>query len=56
MEIQSNGRPTFIEVKGGFKLGSYQRARLAFDQARLEFPWADWAWVEKKGGKWKVDA
>jgi hypothetical protein len=35
-----------IEVKGGFKLGSYQRARLAYDQAVLEFTYFNFAWFE----------
>lgn len=34
------------EVKGGYKLVSYQRARLAFDQCAREFPGIDWIWGE----------
>jgi len=32
------------EVKGSYALHSQQRARLAFDQAEIEFPWATWVW------------
>ena len=55
LDIQPNGRPCLIEVKGAYKLGSYQRARMAFDQARLETPWADWLWAEKRSGEWVVE-
>ena len=34
------------EVKGRYALHSQQRARLAFDQARIEFPWAKWIWAK----------
>ena len=49
------GKPaTCIEVKGAYKLGSYQRARLAFDQCRKEFPCFRWIWAEKQqDGTWK---
>lgn len=39
---------TLIEVKGRYKLGSYQRARLAFDQARIEYPEFEFVWHEEK--------
>jgi len=43
-----------VEVKGSYKLGSYQRARLAFDQARVEFPEFTWIWAERqKDRSWK---
>jgi hypothetical protein len=48
------GRLTCHEVKGGFRLGSYQRARLAFDQAKVEFPDVTWVWAEKRNGEWRV--
>ena len=38
------------EVKGGYALGSEQRARLAFDQAKVEFPWIVWVWAKKSDG------
>ena len=42
-----------IEVKGLFRFGSHQRARLAFDQARIEWPNVEWRWaVRCKGGTW----
>jgi hypothetical protein len=42
------------EVKGGYALGSEQRARLAFDQAKVEFPWIIWVWARKSAGSWQV--
>lgn len=41
------------EVKGGYRLGSYQRARLAFDQARIEWPEWTFVWAEKTQSGWK---
>jgi hypothetical protein len=41
------------EVKGGYALGSEQRARLAFDQARVEFPWIVWVWAKKSEGSFQ---
>jgi hypothetical protein len=44
-----------VEVKGAYRLGSYQRARLAFDQARVEFPAVRFVWAErKKSGGWVI--
>ena len=52
----ATGRVTCHEVKGAYKLGSYQRARLAFDQCRAELPGWTWVWAEKRqGGGWTVD-
>ena len=39
-------RMVCFEVKGSYKLGSYQRARLAFDQCKVERPWIVWRWFE----------
>lgn len=39
-------RKTIIEVKGSYKLHSYQAARHGFDQARIEWPEFDWRWFE----------
>ena len=48
-------RMTCIEVKGSYRLGSYQRARLAFDQARIEWPGVTWIWAElSESGEWTV--
>ena len=41
------------EVKGGYRFGSHQRARLAFDQARLEFAWIKFVWAEKTREGWR---
>lgn len=36
------------------RLGSYQRARMAFDQACIDFPWVRWSWTEKQDdGTWE---
>jgi hypothetical protein len=51
----SDGNIECHEVKGGYALGSEQRARLAFDQARVEFPWVVWVWAKRVGGRWEVD-
>ena len=40
-----------VEVKGAYKLGSYQRARLAFDQASIEFPEFEFVWYEETKGE-----
>lgn len=38
--------------KNGFRLPSYQRAKLAFDQAKVEYPQFVWIWAEKYQGEW----
>lgn len=49
-----DGALVCVEVKGSYRLGSYQRARLAFDQARIEFPAVRFVWAEKqKDHNWK---
>lgn len=53
----ADGRFECHEVKGSYRLGSYQRARLAFDQARLEYPSWRWVWAERsRDGSWRVTA
>lgn len=52
----ATGKIECHEVKGGYALGSEQRARLAFDQARVEFPWIVWVWAKKVGGQWTIDS
>ena len=42
------------EVKGAYRFGSHGRARLAFDQAKAEFPGFLWVWATYKGGRWEV--
>ena len=39
--------------KNGFRHPSYQRARLAFDQCRHDYPAIQWRWAEKHCGKWE---
>jgi len=48
----AGGRACFVEVKGSYRLQSYRSARLAFDQARLEWPCFSWLWVEWNGKEW----
>ena len=49
------GRLVCVEVKGSRRLGSYQRARVAFDQAAVEWPDARWIWAERReDGSWQV--
>jgi hypothetical protein len=44
------------EVKGGYRFGSHQRARLAFDQARVEWPGMVWVWATRgKRGEWEIE-
>lgn len=51
----SGGRMHLVEVKGSYQLGSYQRARLAFDQAAVEWPCFVWIWAELgEDGGWKT--
>ena len=42
------------EVKGRHALRSQQRARLAFDQARVEFPWFTWVWAVRAKAGWEI--
>ena len=41
-----------VRGKDGFRHGSYQRARLAFDQAKLDWPVFAFRWAEKSKGEW----
>ncbi len=50
------GRPFAChECKGGHALHSQQRARLAFDQVRVEFPGLVWVWAVKTPAGWRVE-
>ena len=49
------GRLVCVEVKGAYRLGSYQRARMAFDQAAVEWPTILWVWAEKRDGDWQQE-
>jgi len=52
-----NGEIHCVEVKArgknGFRQASYQRAKLAFDQCRVEWPFR-FRWAEKREGQWTV--
>ena len=52
--VTAGGRVECHEVKGGYALHSHQRARLAFDQARIEFPWIVWVWAVKTKNGWRA--
>lgn len=41
------------EVKGSYKLHSYGRAKLAYDQCKAEFPCFEFRWATKSTGGWK---
>jgi len=49
-----SGRLVCVEVKGAYKLPSYARARLAFDQLVQEWPDITWIWAEKRGERWDM--
>jgi len=54
-----DGVLVLTEVKGSYKLHSHGRARLAFDQARVEWPQFRWVWATKRtakdGGGFRVE-
>ena len=54
-----DGQVICVEVKArgknGYRLPSYQRARIMFDQCRVEWPNYCWRWAEKSGGTWKAE-
>ena len=52
-EVTADGTIECHEVKGGYALHSHQRARLAFDQARVEFPFR-WVWAVRGKQGWNV--
>lgn len=51
--VRATGLIELHEVKGSYRLHSYQRSRLAFDQARVEWPEFMWVWAEKTFDGWK---
>ena len=40
--------------KNGFRQPSYQRARVMFDQCRVEWPNYLWRWAELHNGEWTI--
>jgi hypothetical protein len=53
--VFQDGRPVAChECKGAYALHSQQRARLAFDQARVEFPGLKWVWAVKTTEGWRI--
>jgi hypothetical protein len=53
-----DGKFLLVEVKArgkdGYQQPSYQRAKVMFDQSRLEFPMWSFRWAEKQSGEWMV--
>ncbi len=53
-----DGKILLVEVKArgkdGFRQPSYQRAKLAFDQCRVEYSLFMYRWAEKCRGEWTV--
>jgi hypothetical protein len=47
-------KPAAVRTKAGklWRHASYQRARLAFDEARVQFPEFDFIWAEWDGERW----
>jgi hypothetical protein len=43
------------EVKGAYKFHSQSRARMAYDQCRIEWPAIRWVWATWTGEKWRVE-
>lgn len=52
--FESNRPVECHEVKGAYALHSQQRARLAFDQARVEFSGLGWRWATQSAHGWEV--
>lgn len=54
--VTPEGISLLVEVKArgknGFRHPSYQRARVMFDQSRVEYPFWSFRWAEKSGGTW----
>ena len=44
-----------IEVKGPYKLGSYQRAKVVYDQIKADRPQFHFAWWTWTGTEWRQD-
>ncbi len=51
--VVRNGRIECHEVKGSYRMHSHQRARLAFDQVRIEFREFVFVWAVSAGHEWK---
>ena len=53
-----NGKMLLVEVKqrgkNGFRQYSYQRAKLAFNQCKVEYNLFKYRWMEKHNGEWEI--
>jgi hypothetical protein len=56
--ILLTGEMLMVEVKArgknGYRQPSYQRAKVMFDQSRIEYPHWQWRWAEKQEGRWHI--
>lgn len=54
----SDGLILLVEVKArgknGFRHPSYQRAKVMYDQCRVEWPMFRYRWAEKQSGVWTI--
>lgn len=57
--VQDDNMMMLVEVKqrgkNGFRQHSYQRAKLAYDQCKVEYPLFCYRWAEKHNGKWSSE-
>ena len=44
-KYRRDGKVFMVETKGSYKLPTYQRSRLAYDQTRIEWPMFSWVWA-----------
>ena len=51
-----DGVLTCVECKGGYRFASHGRARMAFDQARIEWPGVRWVWAVKGKAEWRQES
>ena len=56
--VKGDGWILCVEVKhrgkDGYRLPSYQRAKLAYDQAKVEWSGFRWRWAEKTSTGWDI--
>jgi len=56
VEFDCDGLPCrAIEVKGSHRFHSHGRARLAFNQCKVEFPGIEWIWATKTKEGWVLE-
>jgi hypothetical protein len=56
MTVDSEGRITFHEVKGSYRLHSHGRARTAFRECVAAYPMFFWVWATRQSsGEYKIE-